>query len=611
MTNMIRISVLAHRVIPGNPTKTKDYLFKALSQLNDVSPDIIVLPSLSLCGAGIDGFYNNSGLLESCRSVLGDIIKKTNKTGAYLIAGLPVRVDGKIINASAVLHGGKLLGFLQAGSRNENFCCEDGVADDQFLREGTLFNCGQYKFAVVCCDPMRLGVYASECVNSGADIIINTSAVHVTPGYIDGAREAASSFSKASGTAVVLCNGNIGESCSDGVYRSFAGIFECGEELDFKVHDNSYFISTADIDGDVISRCKYVKSINTAAVFHETHVLHERDEVLRQVKRNPYIPEEEAEASKYFGECLELQVRALAGRLRNGGISKAVVGVSGGVDSALTLIASCLSMDKMHQPRSNVIAVRMDAGDTADADAKNADMLVSALGASVVKVPVEELCEKTLAGVGKNPSNKNQVYERTLQRKRAGALLTLADGEQALTVGTCDLSELAMGFVEKGADAMLHYNVNSTLTKSMVRGVLEYCSEKVFDGEAAQAVKNILDVPVSPYLLPLNEEGKRYGMTPQTERYELYDFFLYYFAIYGMAPQKIYQYALKAFESVCTPDEIKNALVIFYNRFFAGEHVRRSFSESPEIGKISITGKKRILPPDALAPCATAEAGNV
>ena len=276
--------------------------------------------------------------------------------------------------------------------------------------------------------------------------------------------------------------------------------------------------------------------------------------LLRPVRPDPYLPEDPAAADAYLDELFSMQTASLAARLQNTGLSRMVVGVSGGLDSTLALLVSAAAADALDLPRENVVAVTMPGFGTSDRTYFNALSLIEHLGATGRDISIKAAVLQHFEDIGHDPAKKNTTYENAQARERAQILLDLANAVGGLVVGTGDLSEEALGWSTFAGDHISNYNVNVCITKTMIRRMVDYIARAELLGDAAEVLRDILDTPVSPELLPPDAAG---NIQQKTEDilgpYALHDFFLYYLVKYGFRPSKLYYYACVAFSGRWTP----------------------------------------------------------
>lgn len=582
MEGTVRISCVLHRVITGDCEKSMAYALKAVSDASGLNPDIIVLPRLSLIGASCGSLLSNGCLINDCMKAVEKIAEETAGINSYIFTCAPILQNGGKGVADIVLHSGKIL----------------SVTPENALHP--IFDCGGVKVAFISGNPVNLPVYAAQYIKMGARLVVNSSAQPVSVGYIKRAREAAAAFSTSANCAVSLCNGNIGESTSPYVYQGFAGTFELGEELVWQVHSNSFFSANADIDRDIVNSGPLTFSGGGSEPEHY-HLLNDKKSILRAVNTNPFLPANVMDRVSATVEYFDLQVRSLVGRMKNAGIKKMVIGCSGGLDSTLALLVACAAAEQMLFKRSSIIAVSMPGFGTGGRTRENVNGLLDALDVDKREISIVKSVTQHLEDINHSLDNYDTAFENAQARERTQILFDLANTENALVIGTGDLSEAALGWCTFGGDHLSGFNVNASITKNTARQIVKYLSESPSFADTRDILLDILDTPVSPELLPDTD-----GASPQrTEEiigsYDLHDFFLFYFVKYNMPFSKIYRYALYNFEGIYEDEYILKCLKIFITRFIKSQFKRSCSAESAAVGPLSLSPSEYLIPSDASA----------
>lgn len=577
MKRMIRVVMCAHQTVLGDPLRSTQQALSAIYEGARMNPDIIVLPSLSLIGASGAKLLENAAILEESREQLKLIASKTKNIHAYLILSIPADKRRAACPAYAVLYRGQV------------------IAQEDGKNPTHLFACGDVRFAVCGGSPEELCRHAPAFFHAGADLLINPSAAPCHARTLNHSRRAAEEISRAFGGAICLCNGNVGESTSPVLYKSFCGIFECGEMLAWQVEEDGPFQASADIDADILHARRHFANPQVEVLGR--HTCNNKPGLLREVRQNPYLPADCREQIAMAEEIFDLQVRALAGRLRNTKIQKVVVGCSGGLDSTLALLVAVTALERLGLPKGNLISVTMPGFGTTGRTYQNARKLMEGLGAEAREIRIADAVLKHFQDIGHPQGVHDAAYENAQARERTQILFDIANMEQALVAGTGDLSEAALGWCTFGGDQFANFNVNACVTKTLARSIVEYLSGSARFVDVSDILRDILHTPVSPELLP--DEGKGQYTEEILGDYLLHDFYLYYFTQYGMAPSKIYEYALAAFHGDYTPAEIYRTLVLFIKRFFTSQFKRSSAPEAAAVLPVSLAFSQYPFPADA------------
>lgn len=648
MHSLIRIACVTNRVFPLQPGASLDAALQGIRAARENAPDLIVLPALSLSGASLGSFAGNAALLDQIRAGLDRLCIETADFDGFVIAGLVIDDWGRPAPVCAVLRGGQLIGFVPSACGAA--LPFGGAYSQQVLPAGSVFSVGKCRFTVLSCPPDELLLHTAALRDTGCDLVVCPACAPVYAGYISDTRRALRQLTKTLGCAAALCNGGTGESTSPLFYQGFAGIYECGEELRFAAHRHAEHTgwgdsACADIDTDIIAATKrsgaFVPPLAHADAGAQKHG------ILRRIPQNPFLACPNRDA--YVGELFALQTAALAGRLRNTGMKRLVLGISGGLDSTLALLVAARAVDELGLPRGCILAVTMPGFGTTGRTYHNAVALMEALGCDMAEVSIKDACLVHFRDIGQSAETHDVTYENAQARERTQVLLDLANRVNGLVVGTGDLSEEALGWCTFGGDHLAGYNVNVCLTKNMIRAVVKYAADNGLPaaaGDGAQdapapdsaalglkrpqsnlpptsmtgrsprqylpgiaaILNDILDTPVSPELLPA-KDGQ---ITQRTEdilgAYDLHDFFTYYLVRYRFGPAKLFRYACVAFGAQLKPAEVKERLLLFLRRFVAAQFKRSCAPDAAAITEVNLLPSCFSIPADASARALLAEA---
>lgn len=327
----------------------------------------------------------------------------------------------------------------------------------------------------------------------------------------------------------------------------------------------------------------------------------EETELTRFIDPAPFVPKDKANREKRCEEILMIQAMGLKKRLEHTN-ANAVVGISGGLDSTLALLVTVRAFDLCGRDHEGIIAVTMPGFGTTDRTYDNAVSLIQALGAEFVEVDIKNAVNVHFADIGQDASVHDVTYENSQARERTQILMDIANKNNALVIGTGDLSELALGWATYNGDHMSMYAVNASVPKTLVRHLVRYYADTFDDMRLSETLYDVLDTPVSPELLP-PEDGK---ISQKTEDlvgpYELHDFFLYYLLRLGFSPAKIYRLAKIAFDGVYEDAFILKWLKTFFRRFFAQQFKRSCLPDGPKVGSVAVSPRGDLrMPSDASA----------
>ncbi len=583
MNSIIRVMSVVNRVYPADVARNLEEIKSEIQRAKDSHADIVVFPDLALCGSSPGDFLYRPTLLRDCKSALIQLAKHTEQYPAYVIVGLPYSIGNMVVNAYGVIYGGKLVGIVADDIAPE-------TSDPLILPPYSKFKCGGVSFCIYPTDILSLPLAAADVAELGCELVIIPSSEPVVAGKLSGIRRDVAALSSAANCAIAVCNIGPGETSVPYVYRGFCGIAECGTEFSFSTAMLDSVSAVSDVDSDIIKAQRQqnmLSSTNSATVFDVSPARYKKD-LLRPVAKNPYYDDSVSKAD-YLSELFDLQVLSLATRMKNTGISKLVLGVSGGVDSTLALLTSAKALDLLGLPRQNLIAITLPGFGTSDMTYQNAVNLIKISGATFREISIKEAVLVHFSDIGHNPAITDVTYENAQARERTQILLDVANSEGAFVVGTGDLSESSLGWCTFGGDHLNNFNVNATVTKNMARDLIEYIANGNIVEGAKGTLYAILETPISPELLPTNESGE---ISQKTEvvlgPYEIHEFYLYYLIHLGLSAKKTLYYATVAFRDLYTPDYLKEKLILFINKFVRSQFKRTSGSESPILTSVHL-----------------------
>lgn len=594
MLNLIRIAAVTGRVDPGSPAGCRKYLTEEIKKAGAHSPDVILLPSDILLPPSAQSLRRQGFMLDLCRQELSRLAEDLRELPSLLFVGLPVSLHGVTVSAMAALRQGELLGFVLPPSVPE------GPLPEGFLPASAVFEAGGARLRVLPgCDAgkaLQYGSLAGDC-----DCLLLPCYEPARVGSADRAEQALSVLSRELGCAAVLCCGAGSDSSHPVCYRGFAVIAEDGETVSVQAEFGQSASLCYDIDLDIVRRSRDTLPASPApAAYRFPAVPH--DYALRSFSSTPYLPMEPEAERRTLREWFELQSHSLAARLSNTGIDRAVVGISGGLDSTLALLVCHRAAQLMRLSPDHILAVTMPGFGTSDRTHQNALDLPRKLGMSTMDISIVPAVGQHLADIGHPLDRHDVTYENAQARERTQILLDLGNQIGGIAVGTGDLTEEALGWCTFGGDALAGYNVNVTVPKTAIRRIVAMLAEESTDAELAAILRDILDTPISPELLPPDESG---SITQKTEEilgdYEVHDFYLYYFVKYGFSPKKLLFYAENAFDDRYTEEQLRTWLATFLRRFVGGQFKRSVAPEAAAITDFGLSSMDFSVPSDMSA----------
>ena len=622
---MVKVADVAYNV---------EQIKSLITQAEEQSVEVIVFPELCITGYTCQDLFKEQLLLDQAEQGIIQLLDFSRKLDIISIVGLPVIINGLLYNCAVVLQGGQVLGIIPKTylPNYGEFYEKRWFASAQDLNPTDIYFAGNpihvsadpllfvtgdgVKFGVEICEDVWAPIPPSNNLAlAGADIIFNLSASDELIGKHAYLKSLLAQQSARTISGYVYASSGFGESTQDVVYGGNAIIFENGKLLiegkrfSFDPQLKSYQI---DVEKLRAERRENTTFINAQRRAHANEIMtksvapHEF-KLTRYVNPHPFIPAD-TDMQSSCEEILNIQVAGLAKRLHHIRGTKAVIGISGGLDSTLALLVTVKAFDKLGLDRKGILGITMPGFGTTDRTYHNALKLMETLGVTIREISIAKAVTQHFEDIGHDAKIHDITYENSQARERTQILMDVANKENAIVVGTGDLSELALGWATYNGDHMSMYGVNAGVPKTLIRYLVSYVAGEM----ATETLLDIIDTPISPELIPADEQG---NIKQKTEDlvgpYELHDFFIYYYLRYGFSPKKIYMLAQKAFENNYDDATIKKWLTTFCRRFFNQQFKRSCLPDGPKVGSVSLSprGDWR-MPSDAssalwLNECAT------
>ena len=630
----VKVAAATPRIRVADTRYNAESILSCLAQAKEEGVELLVFPELCVCGYTCGDLFGQDVLLRGAMEALQAIAAATAGSGMLVFVGVPVQVNGVLYNCAAAVNEGEVLAFIPKRhlpnyaefyeKRNfqpyagENIRVPFGNKEVPFGSK-VVFRCrGERDFTVAAelCEDLWVPAPPSVAhALAGANIIVNLSASDETAGKADYRRLLVRAQSAKTVSGYVYADAGDGESTTDMVFSGHDLICENGEILaESALFANGMVCSEIDVRRLAYER----RRINT---FYDASDLRGYEEIAfsasapwgaltRPVARLPFVPA--GSALDHRAELiLSMQAAGLKKRLEHTHAQSAVLGISGGLDSALALLVCVRAFDALGKDRRGILAVTMPCFGTTDRTFQNSLRLMQTLGVTSRTVPVADAVRGHFADIGHDESVHNAAYENAQARMRTLVLMDLANDTNGLVIGTGDLSELALGWATYNGDHMSMYGVNASVPKTLVKYLIGYEAQRL-GGEAQAVLDDILHTEISPELLP-PEGGK---IAQKTEElvgpYELHDFYLYYAIRWGFSPRKVYFLAQTAFAGAYAEADLKKWLVRFYRRFFSQQFKRSCLPDGVKIGSVALSprGDWR-MPSDASAALWLEEAENL
>ncbi len=593
-----------------------------IAQAEGKGVEIIVFPELCITGYSCQDLFRQSLLLEQVEASMLMLLDFTRNLDIISIVGLPVVVGDMLLNCAAVIQKGDLLGLIPKTylPNYSEFYEKRWFASSQDLQpteirfagnkilvtsQPTLFKtCDGVLFGIeICEDVWAPAPPSNRLALAGADMTFNLSASDELIGKHKYLKSLLSQQSARTISGYIYSGCGFGESSQDVVYTGNAFIYENGqllaegERFSFKPQ---VIISQIDIEKLRSERRNNSTYVNAqrehdARIVNAHTTVAQRDfELIRDVDPHPFIPGQE-DMGTSCNEIFSIQVAGLAKRLVHTNCKTVVLGISGGLDSTLALLVCVKTFDKLGWSRKGIVGVTMPGFGTTNRTHNNAVTLMESLGVTIREVSISAAVEQHFKDIGHDMSVHDVTYENSQARERTQILMDLGNQLGGLVIGTGDLSELALGWATYNGDHMSMYGVNAGIPKTLIRHLVQYVAESV-DDTSRETLLDIIDTPVSPELIPADEDG---NIRQKTEElvgpYELHDFFLYYVLRFGFRPLKIFMLASKAFNgnnngtTFYDDATIKKWLTIFLRRFFSQQFKRSCLPDGPKVGSVSLS----------------------
>lgn len=606
---------------------------KMMRRAADKGVQMIAFPELSITAYTCMDLFSQETLLRDAEKALIRLVDNTADLPLLAFVGLPLRTNNRLINAAVAIQQGEIIGVVpktylpnyKEFQEKRWFTSANDLPDDIVqiggdsypMQKRILFCALGCTVGVEICEDLWMPVPpSSELTMLGADIIFNLSASNELIGKHAYRKQLVAQQSARCLCGYVYASSGFGESTTDLVFSGSSLIAENGtilaESERFSLDDQ---LIVSEIDVEYLRHDRMVSN-NFASGMDQAdtergfqlefelpqYTRKEVNALTRPVNPFPFTPKGK-ELDDRCEEIFQIQMAGLAKRLVHAHAQTAVVGISGGLDSTLALLVTVMTFDKLDIPRKRIIGITMPGFGTTGRTYHNSVNLIQSLGVTLKEISIKAACMQHFQDIGHDASVHDVTYENSQARERTQLLMDVANRENGLVIGTGDLSELALGWATYNGDHMSMYGVNASIPKTLVKYMVEWVANNRVDEFSRATLLDIVDTPISPELIPADEEG---NIKQKTEDlvgpYELHDFFLYHFIRFGAAPSKIYYLAQIAFGDAYPKEVIRKWLYTFFRRFFQQQFKRSCLPDGPKVGSISFSprGDWR-MPSDAVA----------
>ncbi len=620
----VRVASAVPRVNVADVDYNVSEIVACISQASTMGAQVVVLPELCVTSYTCADLFASSVLLDAAERGIARIAAATQGTGVLSLVGAPVRVLGELYNCAVALQNGKVLAVIPKTyipnyqefyekrwftSYVEGRCpsmaqiagAEVPFGTDVLLRSGAVGIAAE-----VCEDLWTATPPSSRAALCGAQIVANLSASNELIGKHNRLLQLITSQSSRCIAAYVYASAGYGESSTDLVFAGNAIIAENGSvsrqsqrfsldpqiavaDIDVEALDNERRVTTSFAD----ARCHHSAAMRVVP-FDLAHagcgVDYSHQAPQRKNNRMPFVPQSVSHLSERCQEIISIQTQGLMRRMQHTGIVKAVIGISGGLDSTLALLVTCRAFDRLGLDRSGITGITMPGFGTTDRTYGNALTLMRVLGVQVKEIPIAAAVKQHFADIGQDINVHDVTYENGQARERTQILMDYANKIGALVIGTGDLSELALGWATYNGDHMSMYNVNVSIPKTLAQHLVRWFATEAGEGVERDTLIDVLDTPISPELTPADDQGQIKQKTEDiVGPYALHDFFLYHTLRNGFGPAKIFMLARHAFDGEHDAATIKKWLTKFYWRFFSQQFKRSCLPDGPKVGTVSLS----------------------
>ncbi len=622
MRGLVRVGAAVPSLALGNVKENMKRHLAMMREAKEKHVSIVTFPELSLTGYTCGDLFFQRRLLDDVTDALLTL-KNEMPEGILAVVGAPLEIEGALYNCAVVLHKGEIISavpktflpnngefyekrWFQSGDARRDASAAIPKLKTDVCRQAIFETEDGVCFGIELCEDLWAPLPPSTMLSvEGAEIILNLSASNELLSKREYRQQLISQQSARCQCGYVYVSAGMGESSSDLVFSGHSVIASCGtviRESEGYLADN--YLMTADVDIDRIRADRMKQSSFADCAAQVRAMWKQAPNILRtmenallpddaapdyRVSKHPFIPSDKASRQLRCAQILAMQATALARRLSVTG-GKVVVGISGGLDSTLALLAACKAVDMLHLPRTNILGITMPCFGTTDRTYHNALDLMTSLGVSQREIPIHNAVRQHFADIGHDESDHSVTYENCQARERTQVLMDVANKIGAIVLGTGDLSEIALGWCTYNADHMSMYGVNSGVPKTLVRWVIQTAAENEAFSSSRECLQSILDTPISPELLPPDEKG---NILQQTEDvvgpYALHDFFLYYAIRFGYPPKKVFDLCCIAFQDDFSCETILKWLKNFYRRFWTQQFKRNCMPDGVKIGSIALS----------------------
>ncbi len=587
------------------------------NELNTKNVQVAVFPEMAVTGYTCGDLFHSSLLLESAQKYLNEIVKASSQWEMIAIVGAPIQHNDALYNCAVIIGKGHVIAVVPKTyipnynefSEKRWWTSGQGIDAEINIGNDIVTLCSQVivdiadaKIGVEICEDLWAVIPPSSRLSmAGAHVIFNLSASNDLIGKFDYLTSLIRQQSARCIAGYVYAGAGYGESSTDLVFDGKAIIAESGHILESKERwetDKKYIIADIDIDAikydrrhtDTFHDCTRNELKSSYNIINETLTTKDDDKIYRTINPHPFIPVNENDIDSCCGEIINIQVAGLARRLEFTHTRSLVVGISGGLDSTLALLVAVRTFDRLKLDRKGIVGITMPGFGTTGRTYNNAITLMQSLGITIREISIVNAVNQHFTDIEHDASIHDVTYENAQARERTQILMDVANQVGGMVLGTGDLSELALGWATYNGDHMSMYGVNAGVPKTLVKYLVRWFAMRATTEQEKSSLTDIIDTPISPELIPADEQG---NIKQKTEDlvgpYELHDFVLYYVVRYGFEPKRIFALACHAFNGMYDRETIKHWLTVFFRRFFNQQFKRSCLPDGPKVGSVSLS----------------------
>lgn len=616
----IKVGAATPKLKVADPVYNVEEIKKLITAAEDEGVSVLVFPELCITSYTCGDLFGQEVLLKAAEDGVNSLCQFSKGREVLFFVGVPVQAGPQLFNCGAAVKDGSILGIMPktyipnykefyekrwfspagASGADEVVYCGQKVpfGTDLIFQDEDM---PEFCISVEICEDLWAPIPPSSySALSGATVIANLSASNEVVNKAAYRRELVKQQSARLISAYIYSSSGVHESTTDLVFSGHSIVAENGSVLkECERFSRESCITACDIDiqrlsGERRKNVTFRDAVNVAKSIGRRISFRQRgivcDKLSRSVNPYPFVPSDKADMDERCREIFNIQSAGLAKRMEHTNCKKAVIGVSGGLDSTLALLVAVKTCELLNLSLKNIHTITMPGFGTTDRTYNNTVRLCRSLNTDLKEISIVDASLLHFKDIGHDPSLHDVTYENVQARERTQILMDIANKESGIVVGTGDLSELALGWSTYNGDHMSMYAVNSSVPKTLVRSLVRWVADNEVDEETSKILMDILDTPVSPELLPADKSGK---ISQKTEDiigpYELHDFFLYHIIRYDAPPDKVAFLAQYAFDDKYSMDEVKKWLKVFYKRFFSQQFKRSCIPDGPKVGTISLS----------------------